>query len=259
MNPVTTPDDLALALDMADRADEVTLWHFRQPDLAVESKADFTPVTEADRATEELLRQILADQRPDDAIVGEEYGGNEGSGRRWIIDPIDGTKNYLRGVPVWATLIALADGDSIVVGVVSAPALGRRWWAASGNGSWTQGPEDASPRRNSVSEVDALADASFTFSDGVDWPQGGLARVMDATWRSRAYGDFWSHMMVAEGVADVAAEPVLNIWDVAALVPVIEEAGGQITAFDGSPLISGTGAVTTNGVLHAEALRAIHG
>lgn len=259
MRPVTTPDDLALALELADRSDEITLRHFRQPDLVVESKADQTPVTEADRATEELLRGILSERRPADAIVGEEFGGDVGTGRRWIIDPIDGTKNYLRGVPVWATLIALADGDSIKVGVVSAPALGRRWWAARGDGSWTRGPEDAQPRRNTVSTVDRLVDASFSFSDGEDWPEGGLTRLMEATWRSRAYGDFWSHMMVAEGVVDVAAEPVLNIWDVAALVPVIEEAGGRITAMDGGDLMTGEGGLTTNGVLHEEVLRTILG
>ena len=255
---VTTPDDLALALELADRADEVTLSFYRRPDLQVEAKADSTPVTEADRAVEELMRSILAERRPEDAIVGEEFGGEESIGRRWIIDPIDGTKNYLRSVPVWATLIALADGDEVTVGVVSAPALGRRWWAARGMGSWTQGIEDEEPRRNAVSRVDALPEASFSFSDGVAWPDGGLARVMDTTWRSRAYGDFWSHMMVAEGVVEIAAEPELSIWDIAALVPVIEEAGGRITAFDGRALHEGIGAVTTNGVLHDAVLRTIH-
>lgn len=259
VDPVTTPADLALALELADAADEVTLRYFRQPDLQVESKPDTTPVTEGDRATEQLLRSLLAERRPDDAIVGEEYGGSEVTGRRWIIDPIDGTKNYLRGVPVWATLIALVDGDEVVVGVVSAPALGRRWWAGRGEGSWTRGPEDSHPRRNRVSSIDQLADASFSFSDQVDWPTGGLSRTMAATWRSRAYGDFWSHMMVAEGVVDIAAEPVLSIWDVAALVPVVQEAGGQMTAFDGTDLLTGMGALTTNGVLHEAALRTIHG
>ncbi len=256
---VATPADLELALSLADTADRITLEYFRRTDLRIETKPDFTPVTEADQATERALRDEIARHRPEDSVVGEEYGGSDGRGRRWIIDPIDGTRNYLRGVPVWATLIGLAEGDTVTVGVVSAPALGRRWWAARGHGSWTQGPEDSAPRRNAVSTVGQLAEASFSFSDGVDWPEGGLARLMDSAWRSRAYGDFWSHMMVAEGVVDIAAEPVLSIWDVAALVPVIEEAGGRITDFDGGDLLTGVGSVTSNGLVHEAALRAIHG
>lgn len=257
--PVATLDDLALALSLADRADQITLDFFRRTDLHTLTKADLSPVTEADQETERALRDLIARQRPDDGIVGEEYGGSDSSGRRWIIDPIDGTKNYVRGVPIWATLIGLADRGSVIVGVVSAPALGRRWWAAQGSGSWTQGPEDAEPRANRVSSVSLLESASLSFSDGTDWPDGNLMRLMDSMWRSRAYGDFWSHMLVAEGAVDVAAEPVLNIWDVAALVPIIEEAGGRITAFDGTDVLTGTGAVTTNALLHDAALRVIHG
>ena len=256
--PVATLDDLALALSLADRADEITREFFRRTDLHTQTKADLSPVTEADQSTERALRDLIARQRPEDGIVGEEYGVSDGGGRRWIIDPIDGTKNYVRGVPVWATLIGLADGDSVIVGVVSAPALGRRWWAAQGSGSWTQGPEDAEPRANRVSSVSLLESASLSFSDGTDWPEGALVRLMDSVGRSRAYGDFWSHMLVAEGVVDVAAEPVLNIWDVAALVPIIHEAGGRITAFDGGDLLTGAGAVTTNALLHDAVVRVIH-
>ena len=247
-------DDLALALRLADMADRLTLSAFRRSDLVVETKPDLTPVTEADRGVERALREELARQRPDDVVLGEEYGGSETSGRRWIIDPIDGTKNYVRGVPVWATLIALAVDDDVVVGVVSAPALGRRWWASRASGAWTRGPEDAEDRACRVSAVAELADASFSFSDSVGWPDGALERITSSVWRSRGYGDFWSHMLVAEGQVDVAAEPVLDIWDVAALVPVIEEAGGRITAFDGSHILTGGGGLTSNGLLHDSVL-----
>ena len=243
-------DDLALALHLADMADALTLSSFRRTGLVVETKPDLTPVTEADRGVERLLRGELAARRPDDVVLGEEYGGSATSGRRWILDPIDGTKNFVRGVPVWATLIALADDDEVVVGVVSAPALGRRWWASRGSGAWTRGPEDSADRRCRVSAVAQLDDASFSFSDSVGWPAGSLDRVTGAVWRSRGYGDFWSHMLVAEGQVDIAAEPVLDVWDVAALVPVVEEAGGRITAFDGSHILTGGGGISSNAVLH---------
>lgn len=251
-------DDLALALRMADRADEMTLAAFRSEDLAIDTKPDLTPVTEADRGVERMVRETLAQERPDDPVVGEEYGGADSGGRRWIVDPIDGTKNFVRGVPVWATLIALAIDDEVVVGVVAAPALGRRWWAAKGSGAWTRGPEDTADRRCRVSGVSNIADASFSFSDGVAWPPGSLEEMMGSVWRTRGYGDFWSHMLVAEGHVDIAAEPELDIWDLAALVAVVEEAGGTITAFAGDgPILSGAGAITTNGPLHAAASRII--
>lgn len=255
--PGAYDDDLALALRMADQADAMTLASFRRDDLAIETKPDLTPVTEADRGVERMVRETLAQERPNDPVLGEEYGGTDAGGRRWIVDPIDGTKNFVRGVPVWATLIALAIDDDVVVGVVAAPALGRRWWAAKGSGAWTRGPEDSADRRCRVSAVRDLSDASFSFSDGVAWPPGSLEQMMESTWRTRGYGDFWSHMLVAEGHVDIAAEPELDIWDVGALVAVVEEAGGTITAFAGGGILTGGGALTTNGPLHDAASRII--
>ncbi len=256
---VNLTGDLALALACADAADPLTMARFRAADLRVETKPDLSPVTEADEAVEQRLRALLAEHRPADAILGEEYGAAGDSQRRWIIDPIDGTKNYVRGVPVWATLIALVDGDEVVVGVASAPALGRRWWAARGQGAWSVDPASASPRRLYVSAVAELGDASFSYSDHVGWNERsagqGLFDLATRVWRTRAYGDFWSHLLVAEGAVDVAAEPELGPWDIAALVPIVIEAGGRITAFDGGPALAGGSAVTTNSALHPTVLR----
>lgn len=247
--------DLDLALRMADAADALTMRRFQALDLVVETKPDLTPVSEADRAAEQALRAMLLAERPDDAVLGEEFGTSDGiSRRRWIIDPIDGTKNYVRGVPVWATLIAMVDEDDVTVGVVSAPALGRRWWAARGDGAWGRALA-GDPVALRASAVRALSDASFSFSDAVGWGDRtptGLSSLLDRTWRQRAYGDFWSHIMVAEGVVDIAAEPQLGPWDIAALIPIVTEAGGRITAFDGGPALAGGCAVTTNGLLHDE-------
>ena len=248
--------DLTLALAMADEADRMTVAHALRHDLRVETKPDMTPVTEADQATERLLRDMLAAQRPDDAIVGEEYGGDAATGRRWILDPIDGTKNYVRRVPVWATLIALADDSGIQVGVVSAPALGRRWWAARGHGAWTVGPESPQPRRITVSSVATLADASLSYSDEEGWDRDALDELTSRVWRTRAYGDFWSHMLVAEGAIDIAAEVGLAVYDFAALVPVVEEAGGSFTTIE-TP--GGEMSLTTNGALLDEVLAIIEG
>ncbi len=256
-------DDLALALALADIADDLSLSRFRATDLIVDTKPDLTPVSEADRAVEQAIRSVLAERRPDDAVLGEEYGTQGAGPRRWVIDPIDGTKNYVRGVPVWSTLIGLMDGDDVIVGVVSAPALGRRWWAARGEGAWASEPHSTEPRRLGVSRVAALADASFSFSDPVGWAErgaaDGLQTLLASTWRQRAYGDFWSHMMVAEGVVDIAAEPQLETYDMAALIPIIEEAGGRITAYDGSSALGGGSAVTTNGFLHHGVLELLSG
>jgi histidinol-phosphatase len=257
---VTTPadlsSDLTLALQLADKADAITLAHALRADLRIETKQDMSPVTEADQATERALRDGIAAAHPEDAIVGEEYGGEAASGRRWILDPIDGTKNYMRQVPVWATLIALADDEAIQVGVVSAPALGRRWWAARGHGAWTTGPESPSSRRIEASSVAHLADASFSFSDPDNWDRSALDELMERTWRTRAYGDFWSHMLVAEGAVDIAAEVGLSLWDVAALVPIVEEAGGRFTTLERD---TGLMSITTNGLLHEAALAVIRG
>jgi histidinol-phosphatase len=260
--PARYSDDLALALSMADEADVLTLDRFLALDLVVQTKPDLTPVSDADTATERLLRDRLAVQRPLDEVIGEEFGGQAATGRtarRWILDPIDGTANYVRGVPVWATLIALVVSGEVVVGVVSAPALGRRWWACRGAGAWAGGALVGKPRRLAVSQVSALADASMSYSDTVGWPDGGtgVARLAGQCWRTRAYGDFWSHLLVAEGAVDIAAEPDLSVWDVAALVPVVLEAGGRITGGTGGSVLDGGGAVTTNGRLHDAALRVL--
>lgn len=248
-------DDLSLARLMADAADAISLDRFQAHDLVVETKPDMTPVSDADRAVENAIRALLAQHRPDDAIHGEEYGSQDGH-RQWIIDPIDGTKSFVRGVPIWATLIALREGDTITTGVVSAPALGRRWWAARNTEATCTAPGDLDPRPPlRVSKVSSIADASFGFSDAIGWSTKGLDRLLEQTWRQRGYGDFWSHLMVAEGAVDIAAEPALKIHDVAALVPIIEAAGGQITTFTGDPIpwndpTAEFSALSTNGLLH---------
>jgi histidinol-phosphatase len=214
-------------------------------------------VTDADRAAEELIRSQLKRTRPRDAVLGEEFAPTGHGLRQWVVDPIDGTKNFVRGVPVWATLIALLDEGRPVVGVVSAPALGRRWWAASGTGAWT-GRSLASARRLRVSGVASLADASLSYSDLTEWDRAGrLDAFLDLhrrVWRTRAYGDFWSYMLLAEGGVDIAAEPALALYDMAALVPVVVEAGGRFTSLDGTDGPGGGSAVVTNGLLHDEVL-----
>jgi histidinol-phosphatase len=251
-------DDLALALQLADIGDQLAMQSFRDADLVIETKPDFTPVTEADRGVERALRETLAQHRPTDSIVGEEYGSAGTSSRRWVLDPIDGTKNYVRGVPVWAVLIALMEGDDIVVGVVSAPALSRRWWARAGGGAFGIDPTSSVPRRLQVSGVRSLEDASFSYSDDRGWSERGadvaLRTLTRDSWRTRAYGDFWSHMMVAEGVVDIAAEPELENYDMAALVPIVQEAGGLLTAYDGGSALAGGSALSTNGHLHETVL-----
>jgi histidinol-phosphatase len=255
-------DDLRFAHVLADAADDITMRRFRALDLRVESKPDLTPVTDADLAAEEQLRHVLGRARPRDAVLGEE-SGRSGVGRRcWILDPIDGTANYVRGVPVWATLIGLmADGD-VVVGVVSAPALGRRWWAARDGGAWTgRSLTKASACR--VSDVASLQDASLSYSELSDWErQGrldGFLSLARSVWRTRAYGDFWSHMLVAEGAADVSAELEVTLWDLAALQVIVEEAGGTFTDLTGKPTPDGGSAVCTNGRLHGEVLGLLAG
>lgn len=250
-------DDLRLAHVLADAADAATMERFKALDLKVETKPDMTPVSEADKNAEDVIRTSLRRARPRDAVLGEEYG-TEGHGpRRWIIDPIDGTKNYVRGVPVWATLIALMergpDGDRPVVGVVSAPALNRRWWAGLGSGAYT-GRSLSSATRLHVSRVSRLQDASFAYSSLTGWEeQGKLGGFLDLTrnvWRTRAYGDFWPYMMVAEGAVDLCAEPELSLWDMAACALVVQEAGGTFTGLDGRPGPHSGNAAASNGLLH---------
>src|SRR5215472_3999171 len=251
-------DDLRFAHVLADSADDITSRRFRALDLRVESKPDLTPVTDADHATEEALRSLLRRGRPRDAVLGEEFG-EAGSGLRcWVIDPIDATMNYVRGVPVWATLIGLMDGAEVVVGVVSAPALSRRWWAARDGGAWT-GRSLTKASRCRVSSVARLADASFSYSSLDDWEEQGrlpgLLELSRRVWRTRAYGDFWSHMLVAEGAVEVSAEPEVSLWDLAALQVIVEEAGGTFTDLSGRPTPDGGSAVATNGLLHAQVLK----
>jgi histidinol-phosphatase len=254
-------DDLRLAHVLADAADAATMARFKALDLKVETKPDLTPVTEADKAAEEVIRGQLGRARPRDAVLGEEFGGNGGGVRRWIVDPIDGTKNYVRGVPVWATLIALAvrgeQGDEVVVGVVSAPALGRRWWASKGGGAYS-GRSLSSATRLHVSRVAKIADASFAYSSLGGWEeQNRLDGFLDLTrncWRTRGYGDFWPYMMVAEGSVDICAEPELSLWDMAANDVIVREAGGRFTSLDGEPGPHGGNAAASNGLLHDELL-----
>jgi len=261
-------DDLTFALRLADIADAISLTRFGAADLQVTAKPDLTPVSDADLAVESAIRARLAVDRPGDQVVGEEFGGSADQiqGRRWIVDPIDGTKNFVRGVPIWATLIALVDGPpgaDPVVGVVSAPALARRWWAASGTGAFTRfadGPE----RRCRVSGVRSCADASLSYSEPAEWQAAGRARqfqaLLDACWRTRAYGDFYSYMLLAEGAVDIAAEPELSLWDIAALVPIVTQAGGRFTAIDGQPSGGITfSALATNGPLHPEVVALLNG
>ncbi|ULN37126.1 histidinol-phosphatase [Mycolicibacterium smegmatis] len=248
----TVADDLTLALELADQADALTMDRFGALDLRVETKPDLTPVTDADRGAEETLRAALAQARPADTVFGEEFGGTTAStGRQWVIDPIDGTKNFVRGVPVWCTLIALLDDGVPRVGVVSAPALARRWWAAEGQGAF--GSFNGTTRKLSVSGVSDLSAASLSYSDlttGWDDRRERFVELTDAVWRVRAYGDFWSYCMVAEGAVDIACEPEVKLWDIAPLDILIREAGGTFTSIDGTDGPHGGSALATNGLLH---------
>lgn len=247
-------DDLRLAHVIADQVDSLTMSRFRAQDLVVESKPDLTPVSDADRSAEELARSTLSRARPRDSVLGEEFGTTGGGSRQWVLDPIDGTKNYVRGVPVWATLIALLDDGEPVLGLVSAPALGRRWWACTGDGAWA-GKSLSNATQVTVSKVSDLGDASVSYSDLIGWehrPQGAdaLLNLVGQAWRSRAYGDFWSYMLLAEGALDVACEPDLALYDLAALVTIVREAGGTFTSMDGDPTVQAGSVLATNGLLH---------
>jgi len=249
--------DLELALELADVADGISLARYRAHDLVIETKPDRTPVTEADKAVEVALRDVLAGERPGHAVLGEEDGvsGDPDSPWRWIIDPIDGTANYLRGIPVWATLIALEHAGEMVVGVVSAPAMGHRWWASRGDGAFA----DGQPIR--VSNVAAIEDAQLS-SDGFDsWERHGgsdaFMALVRRCWRTRGFGDFWQHMLVAEGAVDIVLEPAVSLWDLAAIQIIVEEAGGRFTDLTGAPRADGGTACSTNGLLHQAVLDAL--
>ncbi|MGA8256235.1 MAG: inositol monophosphatase family protein [Nocardioides sp.] len=255
--PTDYTDDLRLAHVLADDADSLTMARFKALDLHVMSKPDLTPVTDADRDVEEGIRRTLSKVRSRDAITGEEHGSSGHSPRRWIVDPIDGTKNFVRGVPVWATLISLVVDDHVVLGVVSAPQLQRRWWASSGNGAFT-GRSLLKATQMQVSDVRRLEDASFAYSSLTGWDERGrlddLLSMMRRCWRTRAFGDFWSYMLLAEGAVDIAAEPELEVYDMAALDVIVREAGGRFTSLDGSDGPWGGNALATNGHLHEAAL-----
>jgi histidinol-phosphatase len=256
--------DLELALHLAERSDRISTARFQAVDLKVETKPDLTPVSDADRAIEEEIRKVLAIARPNDQIVGEEFGSGDISGRYWVIDPIDGTKNFVRGVPVWATLIALMDQSEVLVGVVSAPALFRTWYARKGGGAYLA-VKGEDPRRLQVSGVRALEDASLSIStfaspttgnrnDGWGNRHAGLLKLAEKVWRTRAYGDFWSHLLVAEGAVDCALEPKLALWDMAPLAIIVHEAGGRFTDFSGNDGPNGANGISSNGPLHPEIL-----
>jgi histidinol-phosphatase len=254
--------DLGFAHVLADAADDITMRRFRSLDLRVDAKPDLTPVTDADLAVEESLRNLLGRARPRDAMVGEEFGRTGFSQRCWVIDPIDATANFVRGVPVWATLIGLMAEDEVIAGVVTAPALGRRWWAARDGGAWT-GRSLTKATACRVSGISSLSDASLSYSDLSSWEQAdklpellGLSRKV---WRTRAYGDFWSHVLVAEGACDISAETDVSLWDLAAVQIIVEEAGGAFTALDGTPRPDCGSAVCTNGLLHQEVLSLLGG
>ena len=267
-------DDLALAHALADLADAITLDRYQAQDLVITTKPDNTPVTDADRAVETAIREALATHRQSDGLVGEEFGSDKGSsGRYWVIDPIDGTKNFMRGVPTWATLIALVEVDAagseeVVVGIASAPALTRRWAAAKGHGATVrfnsgdtdfvdtesddESTEGVNEKKISVSKISSLTDASISYSDFVGWGDRlePFQKMLAAAWRTRGIGDFWSHMLVAEGAVDVAIEPSLALWDMAALDIIVREAGGSFTNTAGHSGPFGGSGVSTNGILH---------
>lgn len=261
-------DDLALAQRMADIADAITLSRYQSLDLVIETKPDATPVTDADKAVERALRDILAAERPDDLVVGEEFGGVEAisealqanpSAHYWVIDPIDGTKNFLRGIPIWATLIGLSNSaNQVIAGVVSAPALSRRWYAGLGLGAHVAEVNALGRRekRISVSKVSQISDAQLAYSDLIGWSNRTAAflDLQKKVWRTRGFGDFWSHMLVAEGAVDIAIEPSLSLWDMAALEIIVLEAGGAFTNLDGVTGSHGGSLISSNGAIHSQVL-----
>jgi histidinol-phosphatase len=245
--------DLAFAHELADLADSLSLPRFRAADLRVDEKPDLTPVSDADRAVEEALRAAIAERRPGEGFLGEEGGGEEAD-TRWVVDPIDGTRNFVRGIPIWATLVALEREGRSVVGVASAPALRQRWWAARGEGAHR---DDS---RIHVSAIRRIEDATFCYTSVRDFARHGvLDRFLDLaerSWVERGFGDFWMHMLVAEGAADAAVECGPYRWDMAPVEVIVEEAGGRFSGLDGRPHESGGPALSSNGLLHDEVVTA---
>ena len=266
LTPSKYSAELAFALTLADRADAISLSRYQALDLEITTKPDNTPVTDADKAVERAIIDAIAAQYPTDGVVGEEFGTSGGKDRYWIIDPIDGTKNFLRGVPTWATLIALVENEKVAVSVVSSPALYRRWYATDGGGAYVlegviAGASNSQARQIAVSKVSAISDASIAYSDFQGWGarRSAFEKLLDSAWRSRGMGDFWSHMLVAEGAVDVAIEPSLALWDMAALDLIVREAGGRFSSLDGIDGPFGPNALSSNGVMHQLILEAING
>jgi histidinol-phosphatase len=257
---------LTLALACCDVADALALEHFRR-DLVIQTKPDRTFVTQADTAIEAAIRGRIGAAHPDHGLVGEEYGTEEGSGGvRWYIDPIDGTHNFMRGVPLFGTLLAVEEDGELVVGVMSAPALGERWYARRGGGSWAVGsigPRAGQPRRIGVSGVSAVADAQLLYASPLEIESSGEAPGFDAlirsAWRDRGFGDFWGYALVAEGAAEAMIEVGPNSWDLAAPSVVVEEAGGRMTDVHGLRTIHRGTALASNGILHDEIVRRLAG
>ena len=256
--------ELAFALTLADRADAISLSRYQALDLEITTKPDNSPVTDADKAVERAIIDAIATEYPSDGVVGEEFGSSGSKDRYWVIDPIDGTKNFVRGVPTWATLIALVENEEVVASVVSSPALYRRWYASVGGGAFVVegGSVKASPapRKLTVSKVSQLSDASITYSDFQGWGarRQAFEKLLDGAWRTRGLGDFWSHMLVAEGAVDVAIEPSLALWDMAALDLIVREAGGKFTSLDGVDGPFGPNAISSNGALHSAIVDALN-
>jgi histidinol-phosphatase len=258
--------DIELLKALADASDLISMDRYSAQDLVIETKPDLTPVTDADRAVEIRIRDILQEQRPKDLIIGEEFGVPENipnNSRYWVIDPIDGTKNFLRGVPIWATLIGLVhrDGEGnerVIAGMVSAPALFRRWYAGANFGAFTEVNGEPAVQLH-VSKVSSLGDASLSFSDLMGWGERKepYLRLLDKTWRVRGIGDFWSHMLVAEGAVDIAAEPKLALWDMAAVAIVVTEAGGRFTDLEDNVGPFGSSGVSSNGLIHSQFISAV--
>ena len=250
--------ELALALELADLADVETLPRYEQRRFTVDRKADRSEVTEADRGAELAITRRLAEARPAHGLFGEEHGvvGDVTSPWRWIVDPVDGTSNFVRGIPVWATLIALTFEGDAVVGVVSAPALGRRWWAARGLGAFAA-PGPRQPLR--VSTVTDLAEAQVCVTYSSGWDDVGLTdrlvALQQSAYRARGFGDFWQHMLVAEGSMEIAVDAIgLQPYDLAAVQVVVEEAGGTFTDRLGDRSYEHDSAISSNGLLHDEVI-----
>jgi histidinol-phosphatase len=256
----TLADDLAVALTLAHEADLIAIDRYRAQDLDVQLKPDRTQVTDADTRVERMIRDHLEQARPADAILGEEFGGGDphAPGRQWIVDPIDGTANFVRGVPIWGSLISLVVDGVPQVGVVSAPALGRRWWGATGHGAWLEVQGEAA-RRIRVSGIADLADATLSYNSLKHWDEYGrlddLIALSRQVGRTRAFGDLWSYMLLAEGAIDIAAEFDVKPWDIAALVPIVREAGGTVTSVTGDDRLDGLSIVASNGALHQSVLQ----